>query len=390
MGQQVDLHAAVRHVFAPVLTEEALRRVRKQASLVPLFNVTETDESRRGDAPPHLKVFEVSLYLHESGEQRAPAVGGSSVPTDANRAAAAAAHTAAEAAEAAAAVAAAEAALEAEDEAEAADYDAAAEVGAAFDCGAEAESQAEPAAGIFGNEDAAAATAAAIAAAAAAGAAAPDASASASVPLASHARAAGASSAGRGAARSTRLNARAMRVEPVPLDVLRWELGVRREMDAPGGRHITTLRECSCQQPCCSGLPCRHQLAVWNLLCTARGLGLRDIQDVVRPEHHRVRLAQSLALERLDRRARARVAKCDSAPRLARRSSIARHVHAVRAHEPCAQPAAPHRGDLRDKRARDQPLYRALPRVQEHSPDRCARVRPRLRARQHARKALTD
>mmetsp|Transcript_9211 Transcript_9211/g.21529 ORF Transcript_9211/g.21529 Transcript_9211/m.21529 type:complete len:145 (+) Transcript_9211:1426-1860(+) len=33
--------------------------------------------------------------------------------------------------------------------------------------------------------------------------------------------------------------------------------------------HLTSLRKCTCQYPGCSGLLCRHQLALWKKLTTA-------------------------------------------------------------------------------------------------------------------------
>lgn len=47
-------------------------------------------------------------------------------------------------------------------------------------------------------------------------------------------------------------------------------------MTEPGEHHVTTLRKCSCQHPRCSGLLCRHQFALYNLLFMS-GLSLDDI-----------------------------------------------------------------------------------------------------------------
>jgi hypothetical protein len=55
--------------------------------------------------------------------------------------------------------------------------------------------------------------------------------------------------------------------EAVPDWVLAADLGIPDPQQAE--THYTSLKECTCQLPGCSGLFCRHQIAVWNVLTTA-------------------------------------------------------------------------------------------------------------------------
>jgi hypothetical protein len=55
--------------------------------------------------------------------------------------------------------------------------------------------------------------------------------------------------------------------EAVPDWVLASDLGIPDSQQAE--THLTSLRKCTCQYPGCSGLLCRHQLALWNKLTTA-------------------------------------------------------------------------------------------------------------------------
>ena len=63
--------------------------------------------------------------------------------------------------------------------------------------------------------------------------------------------------------------------EQIPLFVLQADLGIWKQELEVRQRHRTSLRDCSCQLPKCSGLLCRHQLAVWSKL-TSSGLSIAN------------------------------------------------------------------------------------------------------------------
>jgi hypothetical protein len=192
-ARQDDTSVLLRDVLVNLLTPEALVRVRKQASLAPLYSLLALDEP---DVPVDLRKFKLSFISQESE---------TSVPAGAHRANA----------EAAIAHAHAVAAARAADAAPAprAPHDGAGGAGGSADTPA---------------------------------------------PVAPSRPAAGAARAAVGAARTR------MQLEPGLEFVRQMEIGAR-ESDKQDDVRIASLRECSCQQDCCSGLPCRHQLALGEI-----------------------------------------------------------------------------------------------------------------------------
>jgi hypothetical protein len=65
----------------------------------------------------------------------------------------------------------------------------------------------------------------------------------------------------------------------IPSSALETELGV--SPDEPE-TFITSLLDCSCQLPRCSGLPCRHQIAIWNRLTAGATLQQINYFNVVK------------------------------------------------------------------------------------------------------------
>ncbi|KAJ1617547.1 hypothetical protein T492DRAFT_1098894, partial [Pavlovales sp. CCMP2436] len=62
-------------------------------------------------------------------------------------------------------------------------------------------------------------------------------------------------------------------LDPVDNAVLLADHGLNQQWCSV--THVASLRKCTCQQPNCSGLPCRHQLAIWNYL-----LATHDMSEI--------------------------------------------------------------------------------------------------------------